>query len=409
MRDILRTTPRPHRHRLADVRVQPSKLATPRAARARDRNEGLFHASIVLGRVAGIQIGLNWSWFLVFGLVSWSLGAEVFPAENPGLSDGTYTVMAIAAAVLFFGSLLLHELGHAVIALREGMQIEGITLWVFGGVAKFKGMFPSARAELRIALAGPAVSLLIGVTLTALAALLALPAAVDGVAAWLGRINLILLVFNMLPALPLDGGRVLRASIWQATGDFTRATRFAGRLGRGAGQAMIGGGLALLLLVGSPGGLWLALIGWFLAKAAASEASLATLREAFGGLRVTDAMVSSPQTVPADLTLDAFARDLFWGSRHAAYPVMSNGSAVGILPFKAVAQVPAAERAVLRAGEAAVPLDEALILHPGDNLADAAVELATSGLGRALVLDGEELVGLLSITDISRLLELQPR
>ena len=192
------------------------------------REEGPLHASFVLGRVAGVEIGVNWSWIVVVGLVGWSLGAVVFPDEVPGLSDGTYLAMALIATVLFFASLLLHELGHAVVARREGMEIEGITLWLFGGVARFKGMFPSGGAELRIALAGPAVSLFLGLLFLGAAAVLPMPDAVDGVVAWLGRINLILLAFNMLPALPLDGGRVLRALLWLRSGDFMRATSTAG-------------------------------------------------------------------------------------------------------------------------------------------------------------------------------------
>jgi CBS domain-containing protein len=268
-------------------------------------------------------------------------------------------------------------------------------------------MFPSAGAELRIALAGPAVSLALGVTLTAIGALLALPSGVDGVVTWLGYINLVLLGFNMLPALPLDGGRVLRASIWKATGDLTRATRIAGGIGRGAGQAMIGGGLALLLLVGAAGGLWLALIGWFLTVAAGAETRLATLREAFGELRVSDAMVRAPLTAPPDLPLDDFVDGLFWTSRHAAYPVTSNGTIVGVLPFKAVSATPQETRSILHVEDVTVPLDEALVLRSDDPLADAAVELSASRLGRALVIDDGRLAGLLSITDVSRLLELR--
>src|ERR671934_1087550 len=161
--------------------------------------------SIALGRIAGIRIGINWSWLVVFALITWSLASGVFPSTNPGLSHGTYIAMAIAAAVLFFTSLLLHELGHAVVARREGMEIEGITLWLFGGVARFRGMFPSAGAEFRIAIAGPLVSLLLGVGFVLIALVPGLPRAVDGVVSWLGYINLTLLVFNLIPALPLDG------------------------------------------------------------------------------------------------------------------------------------------------------------------------------------------------------------
>jgi Zn-dependent protease len=155
--------------------------------------------SFRLGRVAGVEIGANWSWLFVVALIIWVLAAGVFPESNPGLSDGAYLAMAATAAVFFFASLLLHELGHAVQARREGMELDGITLWIFGGVAKFKGKFPSAGAELRIAVAGPLVSLVLGIAFLTFAALVPLPSGVDGVVFWLGSINLILLAFRRPP------------------------------------------------------------------------------------------------------------------------------------------------------------------------------------------------------------------
>jgi Zn-dependent protease len=191
--------------------------------------------SFQLGRIAGVRIGLNWSWLVVFALIVWTLAANIFPHHNPGLGDGAYLAMAIAAALLFFASLLLHELGHALLARREGMEIEGITLWLFGGVAKFKGMFPSAGAEFRIAIAGPLVSLALGALFVLIAWVSALPDEIDGVAAWLGYINLLLLALNLLPALPLDGGRVLRSALWQARSDVAWATHVAAMTGRAFG------------------------------------------------------------------------------------------------------------------------------------------------------------------------------
>ena len=183
--------------------------------------------SFTLGRIAGIRVGVNWSWLVVFALIVWTLSQSIFPRMNEGLSDVTYLTMAIVAALLFFISLLMHEYGHALVARREGMEIDGITLWLFGGVARFKGMFPSAGAEFRIAIAGPLVSLALGVLFVLFAGLAPAPEAVDGIAAWLGYINLSLLVFNLLPALPLDGGRVLRSALWAArkTSPGRRASR----------------------------------------------------------------------------------------------------------------------------------------------------------------------------------------
>ena len=232
-----------------------------------------MNATFTLGRVAGIEIGVNWSWLVVFGLITWSLATAIFPEANPGLGDGTYLAMAVVAALLFFASILLHELGHAVRAQREGMEITGITLWLFGGVAKFRGMFPSAGAEFRIAIAGPLVSLVLGLVFVGAAVVITGAEVVDAVAAWLGYINLSLLVFNLLPALPLDGGRVLRAALWSARKDFRWATRVAASIGRGFGFLFIAGGLALAFWTDTMSGLWFAFLGWFLLSAASVEAA----------------------------------------------------------------------------------------------------------------------------------------
>jgi len=377
--------------------------ANSSAQRTGRRTEGPLHASFTVGRVAGVEIGINWSWLVVVWLILWSLGSVVFPEEVPGLSDGAYAAMAVVATALFFASLLLHELGHAVVARREGMEIAGITLWLFGGVARFTGMFPSARAELRIALAGPAVSLVLGGLFVGLSQL-PLPRAVDGVVAWLGWINLILLAFNMLPALPLDGGRVLRALLWQSSGDFTRATRAAGGLGRIFGYGLTGLGV-LLVFAGGLGGLWFVVLGLFLAGAAEAEASLATMRAALGGLRVRDAMVPQPERVPADLSITEFLDGPFAHSRHASYPVELGGGAFGLLSYRDVGRVPLEDWPEVRVRDLAVPAHDGLVVRPGDELGDALVELAGARDGRALVLDDGRLAGLLSMTDVSRLLE----
>ncbi len=367
---------------------------------------GIFHMSVRFGRVQGIEIGANWSWFVVFGLIIWSLAAAVFPDSSPGLGGGTYIAMATVGAVLFFTSLVLHELGHAIVAKREGMEIAGITLWVFGGVAKFKGMFPSAGAEFRIAIAGPLVSLLIGAACLALGEFAGLPEVADAVVTWLGTINIVLVVFNMLPALPLDGGRVLRSILWQTMHDFTRATRVAGTLGRTIGQLMIAGGVMLLFLTGLAGGLWLALIGWFLVIAATAELSLATIRGAFDGLYVRDAMVHQPACVAATQTLRQFVDESFPISRHAAYPVVADEKVVGLLPFQRVTRVPAARWPTTTVAEVMLPLEQSSTLDADGELSDAAMELST-GLGRALVTRDGETVGMISVTDVSRLLELK--
>jgi Zn-dependent protease/predicted transcriptional regulator len=359
-----------------------------------------------IGRIAGIRVAIHWSWLVVFVLITWTLAASVFPDQNPGLSDSTYVTMAVAAAVLFFTALLLHELGHALQAQREGVEIDGITLWLFGGVASFKGMFPSAGAEFRIAIAGPLVSLVIGVAFVLGAWMLDLPRAVDGVASWLGFINLFLLAFNMIPALPLDGGRVLRSALWARSGNLAAATRTAAKVARGFAFLLIAAGLAELVLLGSFGGVWLAFLGWFLLQAAAGEARALAARQALGGLRVADLMVRDPATVPDGMSLGRFMDDVVWSRRFTTYPVVEDGRVVGLLPFRCVAEIPRREWDGHTVRDCMLQLDQVPVLAPDDQVVDALDRLGESDVKRALVLDDGRLVGLLSITDLARALEL---
>lgn len=363
-----------------------------------------MNPTLSLGRIAGIKVGLNWSWAIVFALIAWSLAAAVFPAQDPGLSKGAYVAMGLVAAGLFFLSLLLHELGHAVVARREGMEIEGITLWLFGGVARFRGMFPGPGAEFRIAVAGPFVTLLIGVACVLIAALTSFSSAVDGVAAWLGYINLVLLGFNLLPALPLDGGRVLRAALWKATGDFGRATLMASGISRVLAFVMIGLGVALFIAHGAFSGAWLAFIGWFLLMAAAAEERSVMAREALGGLMVRDLMVGSPVTARADETLGQFMDETAGTSRHSAYPVVEDGRAVGLLPFTCIVRTPREQWDERRVAECMLPRAEVPVLTESEGAFEALADLSELEAQHGLVVDGNRLVGFLALSDIARAL-----
>jgi Zn-dependent protease len=363
--------------------------------------------SFTIGRFGGISVGINWSWLIVFALIAWTLATNIFPETNPGLSDGAYLAMAIIAAFLFFTSLLLHEYGHALQARRDGMEIEGITLWLFGGVAKFKGAFPSAGAEFRIAIAGPLVSLVIGILCLFTPRLLALPTGVDGVLFWLGSINIVLLVFNLLPALPLDGGRVLRSLLWYVKGDFASATHLAAIIGRGFGYLFVAIGVFMLIFYSPVSGIWLAFVGWFLLQAAGAEDRYVAVQQALGGLRVRDVMTREPVTTPPDLTLAEFVDQIVWTRRHTTYPVTEDGTALGLLPFRRVAEVPRPEWSARRVRDCMIPRADVPIVAEDDELVEAAGELSESPVNRALVLDGDRLVGLLSVTDVARALEMR--
>jgi len=365
-----------------------------------------MNGNLTLGRLGGVQVRLNWSWFVVFALIVWSLAATVFPSQNPELSDRVHLAMATVAALVFFASVLLHELGHAWQARREGLEIDGITLWLFGGVAQFKGGFPNPGAEFRIAIAGPLVTLGLGAGFVLLA-LAGLPSAVDGVAAWLGYINLFLLVFNLIPALPLDGGRVLRAALWRARGDLGWGTRVAADIGRGFGYLFIALGVAMFIFEGSFSGAWLAFIGWFLLQAATAEARYVATDQALAGLQVRDLMARSPVTVDPDLTVGRFMDEIARSRRFTTYPVVDrSGRPIGLLAFSSLAAVPRSEWDTRRVRESMIPLDQVPLLAESTRAVDALADLSSRpGANRGLVVDNGHLEGLLSITDLARALQ----
>ena len=366
-------------------------------------------SSIRLGRIAGIEFGVNWSWLVVFALIVWTLASGIFPSTNPGLSKGTHIAMAIVAAIFFFLSILLHEFGHALQARREGIEIDGITLWLFGGVAKFKGSFPTAGAEFRVAIAGPLVSLVLGGLFVGIALINGIPSAVDGVVSWLGYINLTLLVFNLIPAPPLDGGRVLHSLLWRVKGDFVWATRVAANVGRGFGYLLIAAGIAMFIFQSSFSGAWLAFLGWFLLNAATAESRYLLTQQALNGLRVRDVMTPHPVAVTPDTTLGEFMDNVAFSQRHTTYPVVEDGRPIGLLPFRCVANIPRDEWDVRRVRDCLVPLDQVPVLRENEEAVDALAELTQSSGGHGLVVSNGGLAGIVSTRDLARALEARRR
>ncbi|HYZ92185.1 MAG TPA: CBS domain-containing protein [Actinomycetota bacterium] len=366
-----------------------------------------MESSFRLFRFRGIDVGANWSWLLVFALLVFQLW-QSFPRTYPEVSSSAAFAMAVVAIVVFFISLLLHELGHAVQALKEGMEIDGITLWFFGGVARFKGMFPSAGAEFRIAIAGPVVTaVLVGVFAGITAGLNALdvPGHVVGVSDYLARINGILLAFNLVPALPLDGGRVLRSYLWYRQQSFTAATVSAARAGRAFGGVLIGIGLLGLFTGVGQGGLFIAFLGWFLLQAARAEVSFAEFRQAVGGMRVRNLMTPDPETVGPRRSIKAFITNVAHARGHSTYPVVERGRLVGLVSLRLAARVPEADRTTKTVGSVMLPAGDVPTVGPDDDVTDAVAKLQ-EGLGRAIVLDGGRVAGILSRSDIARAIEI---
>ena len=381
--------------------MSTSENSTQQAARR--KNQGM-NGNLTVGRFGGVELRLNWSLLAVVALIVWSLSDGVFPSQNPGLSHNTYLGMAVVASLLFLASIALHELGHSWVARREGIEVDSITLWLFGGVSQLNGRFKSPGVEFRVAAAGPLVSIVLGVLFVVIA-IAGAPSEVDGVAAWLGYINLLLAAFNLLPAAPLDGGRVLHSILWRAKGDFAWATRVASEVGQGFAYLFIALGLAMFIFEGAFSGAWLAFIGWFLLQGARAEARYVATEQALGGLRVRDLMVRHPVTVDADSTIGRFMDDVAWSHRFTTYPVLDGDRPVGLLPFASVAAVPRSDWDTRSVRETMFPLDDVPLLTEDELAVDALQELSAPTGNRGLVVDDGHLAGLLSITDIARALE----
>ncbi|MBV9059529.1 MAG: site-2 protease family protein [Pseudonocardiales bacterium] len=367
-----------------------------------------MRASFWLGRIAGIRVGVNWSVLVIFVLIAGGLAASRFPATYPQYSNSAYIVAAVLTAVVFFISLLAHETSHALVARRNGLHVQDITLWLFGGVARLSGEASNPGAELRIAGVGPLVSLLLGGVFLGAAALLR-AGGYDGLMlagfAWPGGINIALAVFNVIPAAPLDGGRLLRSIIWWRTGDRLKATRWSSRAGQVFGWGLVALGLFGFLTGDGFGALWLALIGWFLVGAATAENQQATVRRQLGEMAIRDVMTPNPETAPGSMTVEGLLSSELIKHRHSSFPLTDDrGAVTGLVTFNQIRRVPPQEQTSTRLRDIACPLDQVAQARPDEPAADLLPRLSECAEGRALVFSDGALVGIVSPSDVSRVL-----
>ncbi len=288
----------------------------------------MFGKSITLFTLVGFEVKVDLSWVLIALLITWSLATSFFPSSHAGFTAQVYWWMGIAGALGLFASIVLHELSHSVVARRFGIPIRGITLFIFGGVAEMEEEPPSPRAEFLMAIAGPAASIGLALGFYGLAMLLravglAVPLSI--VLQWLGFINTVLAVFNMVPAFPLDGGRAFRAALWHRYGDLARATRVAANVGSTFGLFLIAFGVFNLFTGNIVGGIWAALIGMFLRGAAAASYTQMLTRRALEGEPVRRFMTPRPETVPPNISLLTLVEDYMYRSYHQLYPVTEDG------------------------------------------------------------------------------------
>jgi Zn-dependent protease/predicted transcriptional regulator len=363
---------------------------------------------IRIGTVAGFRLGVHWSVLVILWLFTWSL-ASTLSDSAPGHSVPTYWIAGAVGATVLLASLLAHELTHAVVARRAGVPVSDVTLWLFGGVTRFGGEAQTAETEFRIAVSGPMTSLALAGVFAALAVAfrqLGVANIAVGVAWWLSGINVLLGLFNLLPGAPLDGGRVLSAYLWRRHGDKVRGEIGATRGGRIVGYALIALGLYEFVVASIVTGVWTVFIGWFLLSAARSEERRVVARQSLSGVRVVDAMTARPHTAPGGISVEDFIQSYVLGDRHSSYPVEDPGGAVvGLITLTQLRQVAPHARGSILVREAAIPMDQIVTVAPHDPLTSLLERLASSGSSRALVMDRGQLVGIVTASDISRLID----
>jgi Zn-dependent protease/predicted transcriptional regulator len=354
----------------------------------------------------GFEIRIDLSWFVIFFLVFWSLAVAVFPQQYPQLSGPTHLLMGSAGTFLFFASLLAHELSHAVVSRAKGIPVAGITLFMFGGMAWATREPDRPNDEILIAGVGPAMSFALAGLFQALSVVATssgLGDPVIGVTSYLAFINLALAIFNLVPGFPLDGGRVLRALVWKATGDKAKATRWAVGGGRAFGALlMILGGLQAL--AGAPvSGLWLVFIGWFLRNLAGASLQQQLLRDLLAGFVAADLMSPQPEVVSTRMPLDELVRAHFMRLRYGSYPCVDQGELVGMVTLEDVKRVPQEQWNRLQVADAMTPLAQCAVVAPNTTVEQALQEMnrPKSG-GRALVVDRGQLIGIVSASDVTR-------
>lgn len=381
-----------------------------------------------LGRIAGIQVSADWSWLFIAVLLTWNLTA-VFATWHPDWGVGVRATVAVCASALFFASVLTHEFAHSLVARAQGIPVKSITLWLFGGVSNLEREPTSPRAEFFTAIVGPLTSLALGFVFLSLGALgvvhvghlVHTPRAVFGtlgpvatLLVWLGPINVALGLFNLVPAFPLDGGRVLRSGLWAAMGDLRRATRWTSAISQTIAWGFILTGIAMAFGARVPyfgtgiaNGLWLSFIGWFLNSAAVRTWQQAVIEDLLGDLTVGRLMRRTGPVVVPELNVERFVNEWILGSDDRAYPVMVGAELRGMMCLSDVRKVPRSAWEGTTVAQLMTPAGELVVVGPEEGVSEALNKLARRDVAQLPVMHGGRLVGMLLLRDITRWIELQ--
>ncbi len=356
-----------------------------------------------IGSILGFEIRIDASWFIIFLLILWSLSSSLFPAQFPQLSSLAHLVMGIVGTVLFFASLLTHELSHSLVARTKGIPVEGITLFIFGGMAQTRMEAKTPGDEFQIAGVGPLVSILLAILFGLFAyggQQAGWSVAITGVAAYLALINMLLAIFNLFPGFPLDGGRLFRALIWKITGNLALATQIASLGGRLFGALIIALGFLQLLRGYLVGGIWFILIGWFLTTAAVASYQEQLLRLSLQGVQAQHIMTRHPETVASDLPLWELVDKFFLLRRYQAFPVIENDHPVGIVTLNQVKEIPRDQWIRHTVRDIMTPIEKGVMVRSHEKMIDVLDKMEASKTRRVLVADNGNLEGIITSSDL---------
>ena len=361
--------------------------------------------SIRLGKIMGIPVRIHYTLWLVFILIAWSLAYGYMPRQYPGLSTLTYWAIGIGSAVILFASVLVHELSHSYIAKKNGLPIARITLFFFGGVSEMTEEPQDAGLEVRMAAAGPLMSFLIAAILGGvwyLSEIIHSPIAVTATVGYGALINAVLGAFNLLPAFPLDGGRVFRGSLWKHSNNLIGATKTATRVSEALSLLMMVGGFVAIILGDFVDGIWIVVLGWFIKSGAETSLRQTLVGETLSGVTIGDIMTRQILTVPPEITIQQVISTYFLVHPHGGYPVVGDGRLMGLITLDGVRAIPPDARETETVGKAMIPLERTLAVPPNLSALDALQKMARERVGRLLVTQGGQLLGVVTRGDLMR-------
>lgn len=366
--------------------------------------------TIKLTTILGIPVEINYSWFIIFGLVVYTLAVGYFPMVVPEYARAAHWLMAIFAAFLLFASLLAHELSHSYVAKKNNLPISGITLFVFGGVAHMEKEPPTPQVEFKMAIAGPLMSFflfLVFLGLTQFSYFLRFPRGIIIIFDYLSFLNLAVGIFNLIPGFPLDGGRVLRSALWYWQQDIRKATRIASGFGKGFAFLLMALGFIWLIQGIFIAGIWFIFLGLFLQEAADISYRQVVMKKILTGIRVKDIMTKNVIAVPKDATIQQLIDKYFFKYRHTTFPVQEDDTLLGIVTFHEIKEVPKELWSTKTANDILFPIRPNYLIDKNADLTEALTQMAQNKLGRLLIIEKYKMIGILSQKDVMRIFEIR--